>query len=687
MPEGPNDTRQLRHHVGRDGPAVPDPLRVAIVGAGRIAIHHAGAIQRSRTTARVVAVADPDETMRERLRAVCGGARGFRTLEEVLSGESVDVVHVCTPPGLHEQLALKAVQAGCHAYVEKPFALTASAADRVVTLAQSEGVRVCAGHQLLFETPTLRAMALLPALGAVIHVESFFAFRPIRRRPDGRAALPADEQLLDILPHPVYLLLRFLSQASPGETADTVAVEVGPGGTVHALVRSGPTTGTLTVTLDGRPVETYVTVVGGNGSVHADFVRGTSQHLIGPGSSAIDKALNPFRQARQLRWGSAAALTARVLRSQVAYPGMARIIESFYSSIRTGSTPPLSAREIVDTVRVCERIAAALGRNAPRRTVSGGGGRTTPSVVVTGGTGLLGAALVRTLVAQGTGVRVLARRIPADWDRVEGAEYVAADLASDVDPELLRSAAVVVHCAAETAGSWDEHQKNSIGTTEHLIRAAARAGVAHIVHVSSVAVLAQPPTGAPIAESSPLEMGRKSGPYVWGKATSEQLAVNLGAKLGLKVKIVRPAAIVDFAAFDPPGRLGRRLGNWFVAVGGRRERLGVVERDFAAQVLAWLASHFVEAPSVLNILSPALPSKAELVGRLRRTNPDLRVVWLPRLVLYPLSWVAFVLQKVLHPRQPATNVAAVFAHRRYETTLIASISQSVLGSAETHAGR
>src|SRR2546427_7919472 len=51
------------------------------------------------------------------------------------------------------------------------------------------------------------------------------------------------------------------------------SLEVSQAGTVHALVRRGGVTGTLVVTLEGRPVESYLRVIGKNGSLFADYVR------------------------------------------------------------------------------------------------------------------------------------------------------------------------------------------------------------------------------------------------------------------------------------------------------------------------------------------------------------------------------------------------------------------------------
>jgi predicted dehydrogenase/nucleoside-diphosphate-sugar epimerase len=635
-----------------------------------MALNHARAI--GRAGGRLIAVVDPSEAARRSALEIAPGAAGFESLGAMLARETLDIVHVCTPAATHRDVAWQALEAGAHVYVEKPFAESASDAAELLELAAARGLRICAGHQLLFEPPTRTALALLPGLGRLAHVESYFSFRTVRRSPGGRAPLRPDLQLLDILPHPVYLLLHFLD-AARGGIAQLTALDVGARGTVHALVRAGDVTGSLVVTLEGRPVESYLRLSGTNGSVFADYVRGTVQRQIGPGTSGIDKVLAPYRQAGQLMWGTTIALARRVLKRQRSYPGLVEFFEAFYRAVQTGTEGPVSFESILATTRIWEEVKRALDRPVrPSVTnpVSGG-----PQVVVTGGTGFLGRELVRTLVAQGKRVRVLARREPAPWERVDDAEYRVADLGEPLDSELVGGAQTVIHAAAETAGGWAEHQRNSVDATEHLLRAAANAGVRRIVHVSSLAVLAAPSRGVPIADDSPLRTdGRAAGPYVWGKVESERRATSLGQELGLAVKVVRPGALVDYDEFEPPGRLGKRIGNVFVAVGSPGDRLGIADVEFCARVLTWLADNFEAAPTALNLIAPELPTKRDLLARLRRGNPGLTVVWLPRAILVPISWLATALQVLLRRGKPAIHLARVFAVQRYDTAGIAGVA-------------
>jgi len=652
---------------GQIHPSPPSPpLRVALIGAGKHAGHHARAILRCPEAA-LVAVADPVAPARTAIEAIAPGIETYETPEALLAVARPDVVHVCTPPSTHAAMARLVLEAGAHVYVEKPFTPTAAEAAAILELAAARSLQVCAGHQLLYEPPTAILRQYLPALGPIIHIESYFAFRPVRHLVGGRAALRPDHQLLDILPHPVYLLLCFLEMVSAGPV-ELASLRVSCGGTVHALVRQGDVTGTLVVTLEGRPVESYLRIVGRNGLLFADYVRSTVQRTIGPGSSGLDKLMAPYQQAWQIFFGTTGALGRRLLKKARSYPGLAELFQTFYAAIRTGALPPLSPESILETVRISEQVAAVLERAeaevlaaAKPLPLTGRG------VVVTGGTGVLGVQTVRALMARGRPVRVLARRSPPYWNRDLSIDYVIADVAAGVPESSLAGADTVIHAAAETAGGWDEHQRNSLDATAQMIRAAAAAGVRRFIHVSSLAVLAKH-GGRPIADEDPLEPNsRGSGPYVWGKLESERLAIRLGQELGVDVKVVRPGALVDYRNLDPPGRLGKRLGSFFVAVGSPGQRLGVVDVGFAGRILAWMVDHWDEAPARLNLLDPELPAKRDLLNALRRTNPDLKVVWLPMFVLVPLSWAAILLQKVLKPGRPALDVAKVFSVQAYHT--------------------
>jgi predicted dehydrogenase/nucleoside-diphosphate-sugar epimerase len=661
-----------------------ETLRIGIIGAGQMARQHAQAICRL-PGATVTAVVDPDRAALEGLQRIQPQAVTFASFEDLLRSHAVDVVHVCTPPQTHERLAEQALEAGCHVYVEKPFVETHAAAERIVNLADRKGLKICAGHQLLYEPPTRRALELLPALGEITHVESYFSFRAMKHSASGRAPVRDDLQLLDILPHPVYLLLDFLERATAG-TTQLVSVEIGPRGTVHAFVRRGSLTGTLVVTLEGRPVESYLRLVGTNGSINADYVRSTVQRNLGPGTSGIDKLVWPYRLSWQLLTGTTAAMGKRFLKRQRSYPGLVEIFGAFYDSIRGNQAPPVTRANLVETVAICEQIGGALRAAYPAEAPKVSRLRSAP-IVVTGGTGILGREVARALIAGGDQVRVVARRTPPEWEKIPGVTYVVADLSQPIGPEVMAGAQAIIHCAAETAGRWEQHQKNSVTATDEVLRAAKSANVKRIIHVSSISVLAVPGRGDRLTDDGALEArSRSGGPNAWGKIESERLAVARCKDLGIDLRIARPSALIDYRQFDPPGLLGRRVGTIFVAVGMPGHQLGVVDVVFSAQTLAWMVRHFDEAPRVLNLFEPKLPTKRELVALLRRNNPDLTVVWLLPVILLPLSWLGIAFQKVIRPRRPAFNVAQMFARLRYDTSRIAHLAPAIRADASLMPG-
>jgi len=102
-------------------------------------------------------------------------------------------------------------------------------------------------------------------------------------------------------------------------------------------------------------------------------------------------------------------------------------------------------------------------------------------VLVTGGTGELGGAVVGRLVAAGEAVRVLSRREHPDVP--SGVGVVRGDLVSGVGvAEAVAGVGIVVHCASNGRRSGD------VEGTQRLVGAAAEAGVAHLAYISIVGV-------------------------------------------------------------------------------------------------------------------------------------------------------------------------------------------------------
>jgi predicted dehydrogenase/nucleoside-diphosphate-sugar epimerase len=627
---------------------------------------------------RIVAVADPLANREELSGLLSDDARLFEDAATMLADARPDVVHIVTPPASHASLALMALRAGCHVYIEKPFAQTRTEAEEILSLAAQRGLQVCAGHQCQMDDAAMLAMAALPEIGRLVHAESVLSFRMVRR-----GITPA-EQTKDILPHAVYPLVEQMRAATgSSKPLEVRAVEARGTGDVYALLSLDGCTGVLTVSLSGRPVEQYQHLIGTNGSLRADYVIDGVVKLLGPGAG-VGVLFTPFRRGLQTLKRATAGVYKLLTGRGGSYRGLGILIERFYSSIRTGQAAPIPSRSIIDTVSICERIGRALDeadaeveRGAHARLLDAES--TLPALrtdrgfaLVTGGTGFLGRAVAETLRNAGLGVRVLARRMPGVRERVPGVEYVRGDLAQAIDPATLSDVTVVVHCAAETAGGRADHERNSVAATRRIIEAAASSGVRRIIHVSSLAVLKS--TGRVLDEQSPIDAGNLArGPYVWGKAQSEELARALAAEQKLALKILRPGPLVDFEAFQAPGRLGRELGPWFVAVGSRRAPLSVCDVHMMARVIRSYVEDFDAAPPLVNLVNAPASTRGELADRVRQGRPDLRFFWVPSIFLRLMNGPAKLVQRVVFGAKKPIDVYAAFASERYDTRLAAAV--------------
>ncbi|MDR7418184.1 MAG: Gfo/Idh/MocA family oxidoreductase [Armatimonadota bacterium] len=135
-------------------------VRFAIVGCGTIAPRHAEAIGRV-DGARLVAVASRRADQAQAF-AQTRGIAWEPDLASLLRRPDVDAVTICTPSGLHSQIAVAAMRAGKDVVVEKPLAITLEQADAALAAARETGRTLAVISQLRFApdvVETKRAVA------------------------------------------------------------------------------------------------------------------------------------------------------------------------------------------------------------------------------------------------------------------------------------------------------------------------------------------------------------------------------------------------------------------------------------------------------------------------------------------------------------------------------------------------
>ncbi|WP_084078885.1 Gfo/Idh/MocA family protein [Demequina sp. NBRC 110057] len=134
-------------------------LRAAIVGTGAIAHAHAEALA-ALDGAQLVAVTDRDPAAAERFAQERGG-QVYADLDALLAESRPDVVHICTPPGVHAPQAIAAMEAGAHVVCEKPAALSLAELDAMVAASERTGKRLAVVFQQRTGTAAAHVKALL----------------------------------------------------------------------------------------------------------------------------------------------------------------------------------------------------------------------------------------------------------------------------------------------------------------------------------------------------------------------------------------------------------------------------------------------------------------------------------------------------------------------------------------------
>ena len=180
--------------------------------------------------------------------------------------------------------------------------------------------------------------------------------------------------------------------------------------------------------------------------------------------------------------------------------------------------------------------------------------------LLTGASGFIGGRLARRLVNEGHPVRCLVRHTSSTQDLEHlDVELVEGDLS---DPASIARAAAgvasVVHCGA-LVSDWAtvaEIRRINVDGTRHLMRAAQRAGVTRVVHLSSTDVYGHP--GLPGVDESQAP-ARFSNWYSRTKLESESEVRGAGAAAGVPAVILRPATVYGPGSVGVVGEIARAV--------------------------------------------------------------------------------------------------------------------------------
>ena len=303
--------------------------------------------------------------------------------------------------------------------------------------------------------------------------------------------------------------------------------------------------------------------------------------------------------------------------------------------------------------------------------------------LITGATGFVGSAVLRSAIERGCDVRVLARP-GSDRRNIDGmnCEVAEGDL---TDPRSIRAAlqgcSSLFHVAADyrlwTPDPAELYRTNNEATVD-LFRAAAEAGVERIVYTSSVATLGNHKDGTPADEDTPVGLSDMVGHYKRSKFVAEEAVTALIRDEGLPIVIVNPSTPVGPRDIKPTPT-GRMIVE---AASGRMPAyvdtgLNIAHVDDVADG-HWLAFEKGKAGERYILGGEDLPLRdilAEIARIVGRKPPKIS---LPRAPLFPLAYVTEFIARVRGGGEPMLTVDSLRMSRK-RMFFSSSKAQSQLG--------
>lgn len=163
--------------------ATGERLKVGIVGGGAIAqVAHLPVLKKMGGV-EVLAICDTDLPKGRALADRFGVKDAFDDIEELLRYETLDAVVICSPTHLHESHIQAALSANLHVLVEKPLAMSATGAQRILRMAEKYNRVVMVGmnHRYRPDVQIVRSFVQSGELGTIESVRgSWHVFRPGR---------------------------------------------------------------------------------------------------------------------------------------------------------------------------------------------------------------------------------------------------------------------------------------------------------------------------------------------------------------------------------------------------------------------------------------------------------------------------------------------------------------------------
>jgi len=556
-------------------PGAAPKRRVALLGAGYIADWHAKCL-KSVAGVELVAVCDQAQERAEALAARFGIAKSYGSLAVMLQAEKLDAVHVLLPPDLHFAAASTVMEAGVSVYLEKPMCDRWSLCEELIRKAAARSAaHLGVGHNFLFSRPweQLRRDVRSGILGRIDQMRiTWNRFLPQSAFGPFDIYMLRDPRniMLETGSHLVAYMLDLVGEPDEMEVRAGNAIKLPTGRSFYRRwqVRAvkGPAAIGIECSFAPGFAEHNIHVRGSLAAATADIERNTyALERYRPADPDFENyaivANRVNYMKAQARWTLAKYVLSKLgleKRGTAYGESMARALDAYYDAFCEGADgraegldERVSGQFGARVIRVCEQIGERANLPAepvaPRIEPSLAGAGAKADVLVLGGAGFIGKELVRQLVADGRGVRLLVRSAAGLPEELRA--QVDCQTGDLQDREALLGAMkgvdCVVHLARAHVKTWAEYQKYEIDATRLVAECALQAGVKRFIYAGTIDSYDAGKRGSTITEATPLDPRiEHRNLYARAKAYSEAALLEMHRERKLPLVIVRPGIVI-----------------------------------------------------------------------------------------------------------------------------------------------
>ena len=615
-------------------------FRVGVIGAGHISEFHLQGLKRLESVD-IVGITDLDVRQAES-RAKQFGLHVFDSLESLLA-VNPNAVHVLTPPATHADITIRSLEAGCHAFVEKPLATTVADCDRIIAAARQTAKTVGVDHSLLRDPFTLKALELVQGgrIGDVLNVEC-------HRSQDcplyAGGPLPPYYQeggfpFRDIGIHAFYQIEAFLGEI---KEATWSYQQLGTDPNLEfddwrVTLQCERGTAHVHLSWNIRPLQDLITIQGTKGTIRLDrFGMKVTTKTENPLPEHPQRAANALREGLQTFLQVPTNLGRIVTKNIRRYHGLQEMIANFYESLANNRQPLAAAEDARRIGYWVEQVAAAADRDKRRKIAERQPARLQAKTLVTGATGFIGGHLLNRLLEEDSGqIRIFCRRPVDELSKNPRIETIVGDLG---DPDAVDRACAgidrIYHVGGTVHGDCAEFRRGNVAATKNIVDSALKHGVTQLVYVSSLSVLhsAAFTSEKMITESWPLEPNAEErGHYTQTKLEAEQIVTHAVKNHNLPAVILRPAEVIGAGAPLLSSGVAKRLRDYLVILGDGTLAVPLVNVHDLIDAIQMSVQRGITDGSIYQIVDDEQCSQNELAENYAAmTGESISIVRIPR---------------------------------------------------------